>query len=250
MRFYFLSTQNLRRNSLLAILLTFVVATFSAILLRQPTVVPTTAEHASIVYQVRTEEKVAALTFDISWGEEVPKPILDILEKEGVRCTFFLSGPWVVKHPELAKRIAEDGHEVGSHGWRHENYSAFPDEVIKDEITQAHKALVETTGQNPNLIRTPNGDWDERVVKAISEAGYQTIQWSIDSLDWKNIGPQASTERVLDRIEPGAIILMHASDSAEQTPTSLLNIIKGLKDKNYKLVTVSELLEYGRGVAE
>ncbi|MBE0466686.1 MAG: polysaccharide deacetylase family sporulation protein PdaB [Candidatus Desulforudis sp.] len=250
MRFYYLSAKNLRRNLFLAALLVFTAATFYAILIRQPAAVSTTADHSAIVYQVKTKEKVAALTFDISWGEEVPKPVLDILKKEDIRCTFFLSGPWVSKHPEVAKRIAVDGHEVASHGWRHENYSSFSDEVIKEEIVKAHKVLVETTGRKPNLIRTPNGDWNERVVGAISESGYRAIQWSVDSLDWMDIGPAESSKRVLDRITPGAIILMHASDSAEQTPISLPNIIKGLKEKGYKLVTVSELLEYGRGVAE
>jgi len=249
-RIYFLSARNLRRNFFLTVLLVFVAATFYAVLLRQPAAVPTAADHFPIVYKVKTKEKVAALTFDISWGEEVPRPVLDILDQEDLRCTFFLSGPWAAKHPEIARRIAEDGHEVGSHGWRHENYSTFSDAMIKEEIAKAHKVLVETTGQKPSLIRTPNGDWNERVVKAISEAGYQTIQWSIDSLDWKDIGPQESTKRVLDRLEPGAIILMHASDSAEQTPISLPHIIKGIKEKGYKLVTVSELLKYGRGVAE
>ncbi len=249
-RIYFVSSRNLKRNLILAAVLVLLAVTFTTVLVRQPVVVPTLAEHSGIVYKVKTEDQVAALTFDISWGEKVPQPVLDILEQEDVKCTFFLSGPWAVKHPEIARRIADDGHEVGSHGWRHDNYSTFSDEVIKEEIAKAHKALEETTGRAPTLIRTPNGDWNERVVKAISEAGYRAIQWSVDSLDWKDIGAQASTKRVLDRVEPGAIILMHASDSAEQTPDSLPGIIKGLKEKGYTLVTVSELLKHGRGVAE
>lgn len=250
MRMYFLSTRNLKRNVSLTVLLLFVAAASTMLLTQQPVAVPTAANHAPIVYKVKTEEKVTALTFDISWGDKVAPPVLDILKKEEVKATFFLSGPWAEKHPELAKRIAADGHEVASHGWRHENYSTFSDEVIKEEIAKAHQALKEITGQTPNLIRTPNGDWDERVVKAISATGYRTIQWSVDSLDWKDIGPEASTTRVLERVAPGAIILMHASDSAEQTPVSLPNIVKGLKEQGYKLVTVTELLEHGRGVTQ
>jgi polysaccharide deacetylase family sporulation protein PdaB len=250
LRFYFLSTRSLRRNLFLAVLLLFVAAAFYAVLLRQPAAVPTMTDHAPIVYKVKTNDKVVALTFDISWGEKVPPPVLGILKHENVKSTFFLSGPWALKHPEIAKRIAADGHEVASHGWHHENYTTLENEVIKEEIRKAHEALVETTGQEPSLIRTPNGDWNERVVKAISAAGYQAIQWSIDSLDWKDIGPQASAKRVLDRLEPGAIILMHASDSAEQTPLALPQIIKGIKEKGHTLVTVSELLQHGRGVAE
>jgi len=250
MHFYFVSTKDLRRSIYLAVLLIFSAAVFYTVLMSQPAVIPTTTDHAPIVYKVKTDEKVAALTFDISWGDKVTGPILDILEEENVHCTFFLSGPWASKHPETAKRIADDGHEIGSHGWRHENYSSLSDEVIKEEVKKAHEVLKEITGKEPRLIRTPNGDWDERVVKAISETGYRAIQWSIDSLDWKDIGPDKSAQRVLERLEPGAIILMHSSDSAEQTPESLPHVIKGIKDKGFKLVTVSELLEYGRGVAE
>lgn len=251
MRIYLFSARNLKRNLVLAVVLVLAAAAFTLVLTRQPTaVMPTLTEHSGIVYRVKTEEPVVALTFDISWGEKVPPPVLDILEREAVKCTFFLSGPWAVKHPGIARRIADDGHEVGSHGWRHENYSTFSDAVIREEIAKAHRALEETTGRIPTLIRTPNGDWNERVVKAISEAGYRAIQWSVDSLDWKDIGAKVSTKRVLDQAGPGAIILMHASDSAEQTPDSLPGVIQGLKEKGYQLVTVSELLKHGRGVAE
>lgn len=251
MRIYVVSSRNLKRNLIVAAVLVLAAAAFTSVMVRQPmAVVPTLTEHSGIVYKVKTGDPVVALTFDISWGEKVPQQVLDIVKQEDVKCTFFLSGPWAVKHPEIARRIADDGHEVGSHGWRHVNYSTFSDEVIKEEIAKAHKALEETTGRTPALIRTPNGDWNERVVKAVSEAGYRAIQWSVDSLDWKDIGAQASTKRVLDRVEPGAVILMHASDSAEQTPDSLPGIIKGLKEKGYTLITVSELLKHGRGVAE
>jgi polysaccharide deacetylase family sporulation protein PdaB len=249
MRIYYLDLYRLRRGAVLLAMLILTIFILSVMFSREQ--IPTAAgAHSDIVYQVKTDDQVVALTFDISWGEQVPVAVADILKEEGVQSTFFLSGPWVVKYSDMGKRLATDGHEIASHGWRHKNYSEFTDEVIKEEISKTHTALKEVTGQTPKLIRTPNGDWNERVVKIIAGTGYRTIQWSVDSLDWQDPGVDAIVNRVLERVHPGAIILMHASDSAEQTPEALPRVLEGLKEKGYKLVTVSELLEHGRGVAE
>ncbi|MDA8097588.1 MAG: polysaccharide deacetylase family sporulation protein PdaB [Desulforudis sp.] len=249
MRIYYLDLYRLRKGAVLLAMLVLALFILTVMFGREQ--VPTTAgTHSNIVYQVKTDEQVVALTFDISWGEKIPVAVADILKEEGIESTFFLSGPWIAKYPDMGKRLAGDGHEIASHGWRHKNYSEFTDEVIKEEIGKAHNAIKEVTGKAPKLIRTPNGDWNDRVVKAIASTGYRAIQWSVDSLDWQDPGVDAIANRVLERVHPGAIILMHASDSAEQTPEALPRVLAGLKEKGYKLVTVSELLEHGRGVAE
>ncbi|MGO0122241.1 polysaccharide deacetylase family sporulation protein PdaB [Desulfothermobacter acidiphilus] len=203
-----------------------------------------------IVYRVQTEEKVVALTFDISWGTQTPPKVLNLLRKEGLRCTFFLSGPWARRYPDLAQHIAKDGHEIASHGHRHINLSSLPPSEIKAEIGQAHEALKEVTGHAPNLIRTPNGDYNGKVLKVAQEMGYRVIQWDVDSLDWKNPGVNTIVSRVLKQVRPGSIVLLHASDTCQQTDQALPAIIQGLREKGYSMVTVSELLQYGPGVAE
>ncbi|MGE5397463.1 MAG: polysaccharide deacetylase family sporulation protein PdaB [Chitinophagales bacterium] len=195
------------------------------------------------VYDVPCNEKVVALTFDISWGNQTPLPVIDILEKNDIQCTFFLSGPWAKQYPEVVKRIKGDGHEIASHGYRHINLSTLSRGEIKDEIMKAHEALKGVSGVKPNLIRTPNGDYNDEVIMAAGECNYQVIQWSVDSLDWMNPGPATITERVTNRVKPGSIILMHASDTCKQTTDALPDIIKNLKDQGYKFVTVSELME-------
>ncbi|NLC06844.1 MAG: polysaccharide deacetylase family sporulation protein PdaB [Syntrophomonadaceae bacterium] len=197
------------------------------------------------IYEVKTNEKVLALTFDISWGTQTPTPVLDILEENQVKATFFLSGPWAQKYPEIPRRIANNGHEVASHGHRHINLSTLSPDEIKQEIMQAHNILQEVTGTSPKLIRTPNGDYADHVIMAANECGYQVIQWGTDSLDWKNPGIEAITNRVLTRAHPGDIILMHASDTCKQTVDALPAIINGLKEQGYRFVTVSELLTMG-----
>jgi len=197
------------------------------------------------IYEIKTSEKVLALTFDISWGTTTPIPVLDLLKENGIKATFFLSGPWAQKYPEIPIRIANDGHEIGSHGQRHINLSTLDSSEIKQEIMLAHNILHEVTGHTPKLIRTPNGDYDDKVVTSANECGYQVIQWGTDSLDWKNPGVEAISNRVLTRAHPGDIILMHASDTCKQTVQALPTIIKGLKEQGYSFVTVSELMEMG-----
>lgn len=250
MRIYLLNTRKIRRNLLLGTLVVLTTALFMVMV--QQNAVPagvTPKPHA--IYKAQTEEKVAALTFDISWGTKVPGPIMDILQEKNVKSTFFLSGPWVKKHPEFPKRLVAEGHEIASHGNEHVNYSEYSREWIKNDIMTAHQAIKEVTGVEPTLIRTPNGDWNDMVLETAQENGYKVIQWSNDSLDWKKErSVDQIINRVLEKAHPGAIILMHASDTCDRTPAALPAVINGLREKGYKLVTVSELLEYGPGVID
>ena len=221
---------------------------FSALIYQQQVVTTTAKKYA--IYKVKTDKKVAALTFDISWGTKVPGPVLDTLKKHNVKSTFFISGPWAVKHPEFPKRIVAEGHEIASHGEEHVNFSEYPKETVKKNILTAHEKIKKVTGVEPTLIRTPNGDWNDMVLTTAEELNYKVIQWSTDSLDWKKPGVQAITDRVLKKIEPGDIILMHASDTCLQTPDALPQVLAGLKQQGYQLVTVSELLKMGPGTID
>ncbi|MHB8916963.1 MAG: polysaccharide deacetylase family protein, partial [Desulfocucumaceae bacterium] len=121
-------------------------------------------------------------------------------------------------------------------------------DTVRGEIQAAHQSIKEVTGVDPRLIRTPNGAWNDMVLGVADQLGYKVIQWSADSLDWKKPGVDAIVQRVLDKVHPGAIILMHASDTCLQTPEALPRVLEGLKARGYELVTVSKLLEEGPGV--
>lgn len=195
------------------------------------------------IYEVETDKKIIALTFDISWGNQTPIPVIEILKENNIKCTFFLSGPWVKQYPAIAKQIQKNGHEIGSHGYRHINLSTLSKAEIKEEIMKAHKNIQEITGIQPKLIRTPNGDYNDNVIEAIHEVNYEAIQWGTDSLDWMNPGVNTIIERVTKKAHPGDIILMHASDTCKQTAEALPVIIKNLKEQGYEFVTVSELIK-------
>jgi len=195
------------------------------------------------IYEVETDKKIIALTFDISWGNQTPMPVIEILKENHIKCTFFLSGPWVKQYPDIAKQIQKNGHEIGSHGYRHINLSTLSKAEIKEEVMKAHKNIQEITGIQPKLIRTPNGDYNDNVIEAIHEVNYEAIQWGTDSLDWMNPGVNTIIERVTKKAHPGDIILMHASDTCKQTAEALPVIIKNLKEQGYEFVTVSELIK-------
>jgi polysaccharide deacetylase family sporulation protein PdaB len=190
----------------------------------------------------RTEHKVVALTFDHSWGNKFTPSILDTLKARNIKVTFFIMGPWAKKYPEVAKRMVADGHEIASHGYRHENYGDMRPEAVKEDIQKAHALIKEVTGVDPTLIRPPNGSYSQQSLKAADELGYKTIIWNIDSLDWKNPGRDVIIDRVMKRLKPGAIILMHASDTPVQTAEALPILLDKIKAAGYEVVTVSELL--------
>lgn len=197
------------------------------------------------IYSVQTDKKIIALTFDISWGEKRPGPILQILHDKGVKnATFFLSSPWSERHPEIVKNIVAEGYEIGSHGHKHVNYSTLNDEDIRKQIQIAHRTLAQITRSTPNLIRLPNGDFDKRVLRIANELNYKVIQWDTDSLDWMNKGVDNIINRVLTKAHPGDIVLLHASDSCKQTHLALPIIIDKLREQGYEFVTVSGLINH------
>jgi polysaccharide deacetylase family sporulation protein PdaB len=197
------------------------------------------------VFYVKTEQRAVALTFDISWGEATPPLVLSVLEQMDQKATFFLSGPWTSRHPEIVKSIVDAGHEIASHGDKHVNMSQLSRSGVADNIRSAHDVLVLSTKTEPRFFRPPNGDYDDLVVEVASLMGYDTIIWSVDSLDWKNPGVSTMIKRVSSLVFPGAIMLFHASDSCKETHIALPEVLNTLKDMGYKVVTLGELWEMG-----
>jgi polysaccharide deacetylase family sporulation protein PdaB len=197
------------------------------------------------IFFVKKKAAQVCLTFDISWGEKTLPLVLRILEENQAPATFFISGPWGVRHVQALRDIDARGHEVASHGDRHLNLSQFSKAVVERNILKAHQDLLSVVDKVAPYFRPPNGDYDDSVIIAARELGFETVLWSIDSLDWKNPGADYMVKRVLSKVFPGAIILFHASDSSQQIHLALERIIRGLRAKGFKPVLLSELFQDG-----
>ncbi|MGL4799822.1 MAG: polysaccharide deacetylase family sporulation protein PdaB [Cellulosilyticaceae bacterium] len=194
------------------------------------------------IYSVYTQEKKVALTFDCAWGASDIPEILTILKENEVPATFFMVGDWIRKYPEEVKSIAAEGHELGNHSDKHPHVTKLDKEEIKKDIRFAHNTLKELTGVDARLYRPPYGEYNNTVIEAANECQYYTIQWDVDSLDWKEYGKEQLIDKVLKHknLGSGSIILMH--NDTKYTKHALDTIVKGLKQKGYTFVTVSDLI--------
>ena len=194
------------------------------------------------IYCVQTDQPAVALTFDAAWGNEDTGTILEILKKHDVKVTFFMTGGWVEKYPEDVKAILAAGHDLGNHSENHKNMSQLTDAQKKDELMKVHNKVKELTGYEMCLFRPPYGDYDNAVVRTARDCGYYTIQWDVDSLDWKDYGADSIVKTVTEHkhLGNGSIILCH--NGAKYTAQALESLITTLKEKGYTFVPVSELI--------
>jgi len=197
------------------------------------------------IYCVDTAEKKVALSFDAAWGNEDTARILEILKEQNVHVTFFMTGGWVNSYPEDVKAIAAAGHDLGNHSQNHKEMSKLSVSEIKEELTSVHNKVKELTGVEMTLFRPPYGDYDNDLVTTATSLGYYTIQWSVDSLDWKDYGVDSIIKTVVNHknLDCGAIILMH--NGATYTADALENVITGLKNQGYEIVPISQLIHTG-----
>ena len=185
------------------------------------------------------ESSCISLGINVVWGEEYLPDMLETFADEGIVVTFFLTGRWADNNPELAADIAAAGHEIGNHGYSHTSPNASSQEEITDEIQRTEQSIKAATGVTTTLYAPPSGECEAHVLEAADNLGYDTILWSVDTIDWQK--PDAATiiERVESKIHGGAIILAHPTAS---TVEALPTIIDDLKEEGYNFVTVSSNL--------
>lgn len=192
------------------------------------------------VYSVETQEKKISISFDCAWGTEYTDELLDVLERENVRATFFMVEFWTEKYPEYVKKIDEKGHEIGTHSATHSYMSKLSEEEIRQELTSSSLAIEEVTGKKTQLFRPPYGDYDDLLIDTAKSMGLYSIQWDVDSLDWKDLSANDIAMRVINRVQNGSIILCH--NNGLHTAEALPVILDTLKNKGYEFVPVGELI--------
>lgn len=194
------------------------------------------------IYCVQTDKKQIALSFDAAWGNEDTQKILEILKKHDIKVTFFMTGGWVESYPDDVKSIYEAGHDLGNHSENHKDMPTLSNEQQTEELMKVHNKVKELTGYEMFLFRPPYGSYNNNLVLNAKKIGYYTIQWDVDSLDWKNYGVDSIIKTVTQHkhLGNGSIILCH--NGAQYTAEALDTLITTLKDAGYEFVPISKLI--------
>lgn len=192
------------------------------------------------IYSVDRNDQLIAISFDAAWGGDKTEKILDILDEYGVKTTFFMVDIWVEKFPDLVKEIAARGHEIGNHSTTHPQMSKLNPEKIRQELRIMSDHAQALTGVRPTLFRPPYGDYNNDVILTARAEGYVTVQWSVDSLDWKNRGVEDLISRATRQVKSGDIVLFH--NDSKYIAEALPAILKSYREQGLTVVPISQLL--------
>ncbi len=204
---------------------------------------PTVVQPKTLYSYVHVDEPYIALTFDDGPHETLTPKLLDLLASRHIKVTFFVLGECVQPHSDILARAAREGHEIANHSWSHPQLNRKSDDEVRSQLKRTDDLIKSVIGHRPTLFRPPYGALTAKEKKWIpDEFGYRIILWDVDPLDWKDPGPAAVTNRILREARAGSIVLSH--DIHKGTIESVPATIDQLLAKNYKFVTVSELIEH------
>ncbi len=192
------------------------------------------------IYSVETQEQKVAISFDAAWGADKTEQILQICEEYGVKATFFLVGFWVDEHPELVQKINESGFEIGTHSNTHPDMTKLSAENQKLELTTSIEKIEKITNKKVELFRAPYGAYNNSLIEQADGLGLKTIQWDVDSLDWKGLSAQDITIRIVNNAKNGSIILCH--NNSEHILDALPMILDRLQKKGYTITNIGNLV--------
>lgn len=181
------------------------------------------------------------LMINVYWGTEYLDQMLEILEDNGVKTTFFVGGTWAVAESEMLQKIYEAGHQIGNHGYYHKDQGRISAEKNYEEILNTHNLVKSLIGVEMNLFAPPSGSYNKKTVEIATSLGYKTIMWTDgrDTIDWRDKDSDLIYKRAVSNCKGGDFVLMHPTQA---TADALDNIIKTLKSQGFNLCTVSENL--------
>ncbi|NPV92733.1 MAG: polysaccharide deacetylase family protein [Firmicutes bacterium] len=187
-------------------------------------------------------EKRVYLTFNCGWENGLTGSTLDTLKKHQVTAAFFVTGEYAEKNPELVRRMADEGHLLGSHGYTHRSFPLLSEAEMKRELVATSEKITGLTGARPLFFRPPSGDFNRRTLDAAQEMGFTSVFWSLSYPDWdtsRQPGRQAALQRITGDIHPGAIIQLHTVSASSNE--ALGDAIETLRSQGYSLGSLTEL---------
>ncbi|MBS4177074.1 polysaccharide deacetylase family protein [Lederbergia citrea] len=197
----------------------------------------------SPIFRGHQEKPMVSFLINVAWGNEYLPKMLETLKRNNIHATFFLEGRWVKENPDLAKMIADSGHELGNHSYSHPNMKILGAAKIREEITKTNEIIEATTGKKVTWFGPPSGALRDETVEIAHSLKMRTVMWTVDTIDWQKPSPHVLIQRVTSKVHPGAMILMHPT---EPTAQALEKLILELKTRNLKIATVSKLMDEER----
>ena len=192
------------------------------------------------IYNVETDKKQVAISFDAAWGADKTQKIVELLTEYDVKATFFLVGFWTEKFPDMVKLINEKGMEIGTHSNTHPDMAKLSAEQVKSELTTSIQKIKDIIDIDIKLFRAPFGSYNNTVLDTATSLGLQTIQWDVDSLDWKGISGAEISTRILNRVKNGSIILCH--NNSDHILDALPIVLDRLKKQGYTVSCIGDLV--------
>jgi len=219
-------------------------------LLHSPRVFAFVSRH--LLCSVPTGERRVALTFDDGPNPKATPRLLRLLGAARIKATFFLLGRNVVRFPHLAAEIAAAGHEIGNHTHSHLLLPVLPHKLLRRELERAGHLIEAATGHVPRLVRPPMGWFNGTVLRTLAELGYQPVLGDVYPQDTTRPGAGEIARRILTRVRPGSIVIMHdgvpyGQADRSQSVEATQMVIEALTKKSYRFDTVSALLSHSRG---
>ena len=189
------------------------------------------------------EKPYIYLTFDLGYEAGYTEKILEVLKKEEVQAVFFITAHYLNTHPELVKRMIDDGHIVGNHTVNHKSMPSCSLDIIKKEVMDLHTAIYEKFGYEMKYIRPPKGEYSERTLAYCNTLNYQTVMWSFAYDDWdeaKQGREEYGKKKILDNVHNGEIMLLHAT--SKDNCNILEEVIQDIKTMGYEFKSLNDFV--------
>ena len=202
------------------------------------------------IYRVKTDKKRVLLTFDDGPSPVWTPKILDELKKENINAVFFMIGHHVRKYPDIARRVADEGHTIGNHGYAHSVMFYYTPAEIEEEIKYTEHVIKEITGQTTKYFRPPKAWLRRKIKRKVKSMGYETVLWSLNSKDWVSFNHKLIVNYISKNIKNGDILLFHDSGNVStteggnrrQTVKSISLLARTLREKGFEFVSIEELM--------
>ena len=240
MRFYCIKLKTFRLAILLILVVVLLSVNFNGANASQVFFGYSTALRKVPVYYVNTQQKQVAISFDAAWGADKTEKIMDICKEYKVNATFFLVGFWVEDYPEIAKKIAENGFEIGTHSNTHPDMTKLSVGQMKEELMASCEIIQKATNITPKLFRAPYGAYNDALIETAECLNLTTIQWDVDTLDWKGLSGGEICKRVLNSVKSGSIILCH--NNSDHILEALPLMLDRLQKQGYKISCIGDLI--------